>query len=176
MILSKFKQQVAKGELSVNFKKPQSSNGKLSISVIRSEDCGKRLMISTGIVDYVGITSEVFVALNPVERTVMIFNQKISGFESIGRGGKVSGKSHKIFYNAGIVEAIVDTFKLDYSTCTSKSFDNVELLTEEEIKFAVVHIPDADTVSTGSITEEIEEEIEEIKEDDSAFDSLAGRA
>ena len=54
---------------------------------------------------------------------------------------KLSGEGKKISYSAGLVTYLAETFDLDYSSCVSKSFVEIEL--DPSVSMAVVRFLDA---------------------------------
>lgn len=115
--------------------KSRTVSGAGVLSVINSKENGKRLALSSELLQKIGNPDKVQVCL--AEKIVAI-GKSISGCESsflLKKGGNKG-----LIYSYGLVNEITNEFKLDFSNRTSLTFHEVEYLTDCDNTIAIVTI------------------------------------
>ena len=112
-----------------------TGSSKFSISIVNSDGNGKRVTLSKALIDKLQLEGSVYM-LPLAEENVLLLAKEMP-FPSASKIALTS-KDGRISYNADAVKLIVDTFGLDYSKCTSKSFNQIEFEDQDGITYAVV--------------------------------------
>lgn len=117
-------------------KSNHEGNSKPAFGVIFSKN-GKRLSFTKGLAEALNLndTVEIFPL---VDEGILLISANL-GIEDAS-SGKICGEGKKISYSAPLVEMVVTAFSLDYSGCSSKSFDEISFEEIDGVKVAAVKI------------------------------------
>lgn len=127
-----------------------SSNGKLSMGIVNSQDNGKRVTFSKALADALALEDKVEVALVPSKGCVLV-SKKLASSKAIK--GKLSARNEKrkICYNAGMVEGITKAFGLNFDEHVSVSYDDITLGNlDDGTPVAIVNVYNKYPVTTAS--------------------------
>ena len=116
----------------------RSSRGRYSIGIVNSPRNGKRVTFSASLSADLKLEEKVYVTSFADDGFVLI---GATPFCEASVEYKLSGEGKKISYSAGLVTYLAETFDLDYSSCVSKSFVEIEL--DPSVSMAVVRFLDA---------------------------------
>lgn len=109
-------------------------SSKYSVSIVNNTN-GKRVSLSKALSEKLNLTETAFFL--PVESAGELI------ISSVALGDRasttmLSGKDKKICYNAALVTLLTDSFKLDFSTRTSCSFNEIKFDTVGDATVAIV--------------------------------------
>lgn len=107
-----------------------TSRGGLSLTIVNTENCGKRIKLSPALLKALNSPSHVEVYLKEDKTGIYIIPSENG--QALRSG---------ILYNAALVERITAEFNLEYEDITSRSFNTVAIKEEENEKYAEVTIP-----------------------------------
>lgn len=114
--------ELLKNELSVKDVAPVATyNTGYSVTVVNTKNNGNRITISKALSTRLGLKDTLSIALVPDEKTLLIASE----ISDIEERYLLCGDDKKICYNASLVQALSETFSLDYSKTTSKLFSNI---------------------------------------------------
>ena len=134
------KDLLAKAKITENapvaVKHESSGHSKPGFGVVFNRN-SKRLSFTKGLAEPLGLEETVDI-FPLVDEGVVLIASRLD-FEGVS-SGKVCGEGKKISYSAPLVEMIVSAFNLDYSACSSKSFDSISFDEIDGIKVAAVKI------------------------------------
>ena len=102
--------------------KSRGGNGKMSISIVNSEDCGKRIELSKTLHHALGEPKSVMFSLVDSKSSKLAIAATLPN-----ESAEYEIKKRLCIYASPVIEAITRAFALDYSKCTSKAFDNIEV-------------------------------------------------
>ena len=106
-----------------------------SITIVKTERYGKRLAVSNGLAQTIGVTDLVYIGVLVGTQQIVLAASKNTNLQEY----KLS--KGNIIYNARLVDGIVAALDLEqyYENHSSKSFSDIEI--DEESGVAVVTIP-----------------------------------
>jgi hypothetical protein len=113
-----------------------TGSSKYSVSVVNSDGNGKRVALSKALFEKLQLEGSV--CMLPLAEENVLLLAKEMPFPSTSKIELTSKKDPRIIYNADVVALLVDTFGLDYTNCTSKSFNQIEFEEHEGVTFAAV--------------------------------------
>ncbi|MBP3400428.1 MAG: hypothetical protein J6K70_01520 [Selenomonadales bacterium] len=118
------------------------ANGKHSFGIVNSVNNGKRITISKSLSEALDLTDTIMLTINQEDRQVFI-GKTLPAQQAVT--GKLSGTGKKICYMTSIVTTLTKVFNINFSTCVSRTFTDIEIVDHNGITFAVINIPEADT-------------------------------
>lgn len=124
--------------MSAKLSKPVSSSSRYSMGIVNTRSNGKRLTFSKSIADELGITDTAFAMPAEGERKLVV-GQTLPFPEAVKL--TLKGDTKKICYHSQMVALLTDMFNIDFSTKTSRSFDNVTFDTHDGVKVAIITFP-----------------------------------
>ena len=109
-----------------NTLKPQVTAGSstYSVGIVNSKYNGKRVSLSSKLE-----LSDTAAFMPIAEDRVLLIGKSLSFCEPIV--GKLSGGDKKFCYNSGLVLTLTEEFGLDFSSCTSKSYNKIQIQKDE---------------------------------------------
>ena len=112
-----------------------TAGGKNVISLsLTNNDNGKRVTLSPGLYKCLGCPKSLQFAINEDDKELFIAEKLFDD----GKTYMVSGKGKGILYNAALVELITKTMDVDFSSCTSKTFRDIEIEKIDDVNVACV--------------------------------------
>ena len=122
--LDKYFDSLLESAENLDIKKPVITHASIySLGVVNSEGNGKRIVFSKALARKLQLEDSVDIV--PLkDKGVVLVAKELSSKKAIQC--KLSGKDRKICYSAGLVQLLIETFKLDYSEHVSRSFREVE--------------------------------------------------
>ena len=111
-------------------------HSKPAISVVYNKN-SKRITLTAGMAEMLGLEESVdFFPL--VEDGILLVAKKLELEDA--STGKINNEGKRICYSEPISAMIANAFGLDYSKCTSKSFDDISFEEIDGVKVAAVKI------------------------------------
>ena len=115
----------------------KTTSGKSTISIVNNVN-GRRLTISKALAEDLGVDDVAYAMPSAADRKLVL--GKTLPFPKAVKL-LLHGKGKKNAYNANFVEVLVKMYNLDYTDCTSRSFDSIEFDELEGVPVAIVNIP-----------------------------------
>lgn len=112
-----------------------SRGGAYSLNIVCAKGNRKSMTISKKLAEKLSLSSNVFITAYDTEGYIVLSNTAID-HESVSY--KFSNAKNCIVYNAALVQFLSETFELDYSQKTSKSFSDIEFTTSGDTPIAIV--------------------------------------
>jgi hypothetical protein len=112
-----------------------------SFSIIRSKESGKRVSISKTLIDTLGLDDIAYVIPFVSEGVLALTREKLNPDAvklNLKREGK--GKEKKLGYNAMLVEYLINAYGLDYSTCVSRTFTEIDIEDANGVPVAFIRL------------------------------------
>ena len=100
-----------------------ASHSALSLTIVNTEGCGKRVKLSRGILLKLGNPSIIGFAPNVDKSGLILYADPETGFH-LSKGN--------VIYSATLVKQLTELFSLDFNGKTSQSFTNIALKHDEE--------------------------------------------
>lgn len=126
-------------------------NSKMSLSVVYNHN-GKRLQISKALSDVLKLENTAQISIITTAG-VVILGKKTSDnpnqcidldLKDNNASSEANASGRKIAYNSSAAQAIVTSFELDYSNCSSKSFTKISIdSSDPENPLAIITITEA---------------------------------
>jgi len=113
------------------------SGGKYSVGIVNNIN-GKRLTISKSLAERLALSDSVCV-MPSAEKGKLVLGKTLP-FPSASKVN-LNGTGKKIAYNAELVQVLTQAFKLDFSKCTSRTFNNVSFDELEGVPIAILTFP-----------------------------------
>ena len=108
---------------------------KSTISIVNNVN-GRRLTISKALVEALGVDDVAYAMPSAADSKLVLC--KTLPFPKAAKL-LLHGKGKKTAYNANFVEVLVKMYNLDYTDCTSRSFDSIEFDELEGVPVAIVN-------------------------------------
>ena len=115
----------------------KTTSSKSSISIVNNVN-GKRLTISKALAEDLGVDDVAYAMPSAADRKLVL--GKTLPFPSAVKL-PLHGEGKKTAYVANLVEVLVKMYNLDYTDCTSQSFDSIEFDELEGVPVAIVNFP-----------------------------------
>lgn len=124
---------------------PQNSIGSSvkSLGIIRSGSNGKRVSISKALVVALDLERVAYAIPLTAEGALALSKEKLNpgAIElKLSNDGQKQECCKKICYNAGLVEYLVSTYNLDYSTCVSRTFTEIDIEDANGVPVAFIRL------------------------------------
>ena len=106
------------------------SRSPISFSIVNTEDSGKRIKLSKGLLNQLSDPDSIEILINEDDTGIIVFPSDDG--QRLSKGN--------ILYNSELITTITEKFKLDFSECTSHSFDKISIKTDpdDNIKYAEI--------------------------------------
>ncbi len=127
------KQEILRKAKALETENLQGGKNIISFSVTNNEN-GKRVTLSQGLYKCLGCPDKLKFGVSEEDRVVICSSDLPEATQSYN----VSGKSKGIIYSSSLVKSITDAMDIDFTSCTSKTFRNVELEKINDVNVAFI--------------------------------------
>ena len=126
----------------------RAGNGPLVFSVVYSESNSKRLSISKALASALDLKTNAYLLAIPAKNILLLSKMNIAN-KAIEL--KLSGEGKKLVYASPVVTMLINKFKLNYDSCTSKAFKEITLdFMENDVPVAIISMADPTVDMEGS--------------------------
>lgn len=113
------------------------SGGKYSVGIVNNSN-GKRMTVSKALAERLELSDFVY-AMPSAEKGLLVLGKALP-FPSAYKVS-LNGTGKKIAYNTELVQVLSQAFKLDFSKCTSRTFNDISFDELEGTEVAIVNFP-----------------------------------
>lgn len=140
MVKNMNNQQMFQKMMTLNVPKTVNNAGKYSFGIVNSKNNGKRITFNKALSHALGLTDKVTVMPDVEEGKVALCRSLVFPHAT---EGNLRGDESKICYNTAIVKMLSTEFSIDFSTHTSRTFNNIEIDEFNGVPVAIVTFPKA---------------------------------
>lgn len=114
-------------------------SGIYSFGIVNSKNNGKRLSFSKALAEKLELDAEAYITPIVEDGEILVMASKM--FDSSFECG-LRGEDKKLSYRAGVVEALVELFRLDFGKHVSMSFSKIDFFQHEGVTVAAIQLAD----------------------------------
>lgn len=120
----------------------------LSFGIVCSASNGKRLSFSKALADHLALDDTAYITPLVEEGLILITGKPV--FNNAYECG-LRGSDKKLSYRANVVNALIDSFSLDFGTHVSRAFNKIEIFEHNGVPVASIQLTEpANTESDGA--------------------------